>query len=70
VVAQPAVAALPARAGAEVETLRITSKLPGANGNDITVEIAEETSPAAPPAEGSGEGAAGQRRKKLCSDTA
>ncbi|HEU0074652.1 MAG TPA: phage tail sheath subtilisin-like domain-containing protein [Dehalococcoidia bacterium] len=50
VVSTPAIAALPARAGAEVDSLRITSKLTGMDANDITVEIAAE-SPAAPPEE-------------------
>ena len=51
VVSHAAVAALPARAGTEVESLRITSKLSGPDGNDVSVEIAEEAPPA-PPAEG------------------
>jgi phage tail sheath protein FI len=51
VISQPAVAALKARSSAELDSMRITSKLSGADGNDITVEIAEEA-PAEPPAEG------------------
>ncbi len=58
VVSSPARAALPARASTEVETLRLTSKLSGADGNDVSVEIAEEpqANAAPPPAEGDGGG--------------
>ena len=64
VVSTPAAAALPARAGTEVDSLRITSKLTGPDANDITVTIAEEAAggDAAPAegeaAEGGGGGAA------------
>src|SRR5689334_17099474 len=49
VVTQTAKLALPGRAGA-AESLRITSKLDGVEGNGIQVEVTEETVP--PPAEG------------------
>jgi phage tail sheath protein FI len=64
VVSTDAVAALPARAGGEADSLRLTSKLSGPAGNDISVEIAEEPG-SAPTAggggdsEGEGEGEAG-----------
>jgi phage tail sheath protein FI len=50
VVSQPAALALPGRAANAAESLRITSQLAGAEGNEIQVEIADEESPA--PAEG------------------
>ncbi len=59
VVSTPAVASLPARAGGDASTLRFTSKLIGADGNDISIEIADEAPPPAPPAEGEGEGSGG-----------
>ncbi|MGE0059392.1 MAG: phage tail sheath family protein [Dehalococcoidia bacterium] len=50
VVTETATLALPGRAGA-AESLRITSKLPGVEGNGVTVEVTEEAPP--PPPEGS-----------------
>lgn len=48
VVSQPATLALPGKTGAD--SLRITSKLPGSEGNDIKVEVTDE-----PPTEGAEE---------------
>jgi phage tail sheath protein FI len=60
VTSNPAVAALPGRASTAVESLRVTSKLPGPEGNDISIEIADEEAPTAaseaPAAEGEGGG--------------
>ncbi|HLG11889.1 MAG TPA: phage tail sheath subtilisin-like domain-containing protein [Dehalococcoidia bacterium] len=54
VISQPAMAALPARTGTDVDSLRITSKLSGADGNDVSVEIAEEAAPPAPEGDAGG----------------
>ena len=55
VVSNPAMISLPGRAAAALESLRVTSKLPGNDGNDITIEVADEEAGAA--AEGGEEGA-------------
>ena len=47
----PAQIALPGR-GAAQESLRFTSKLPGSEGNELRIELADEAAPAAEPAEG------------------
>ena len=47
VISQPAVAALPGRAATAIDSLKVTSKLSGADGNDISVDVADEA-PAPP----------------------
>jgi phage tail sheath protein FI len=43
-VSQPAVRALPGRAATPIDSLRVTSKLTGADGNAIRVDVADEPS--------------------------
>src|SRR5690242_17181 len=53
VISQPAVVALPGRAATAIDSLKVTAKLSGADGNDVSVEVADE--PAAAPPEGGSE---------------
>jgi len=46
-VTQQAKAALPGRASTPIDSLRITAKLPGGEGNDVKVEVADEEAPKA-----------------------
>jgi phage tail sheath protein FI len=49
-VSQPAAAALPGRAATPIDSLRITAKQTGAEGNDLKIDVADE-----PAAEGDGD---------------
>src|SRR5689334_18499759 len=49
VVTQDAVMALPGRAATPIDSLRVTSKLPGVEGNGISIEVTDEAPPAPPP---------------------
>ncbi|HWO73476.1 MAG TPA: phage tail sheath subtilisin-like domain-containing protein [Dehalococcoidia bacterium] len=63
VVSQPAAVALPGRAATAIESLRVTSLLPGAEGNDITIEVADvEAAPAPEGGESGGEAEGGRFR--------
>ncbi|HXH22482.1 MAG TPA: phage tail sheath C-terminal domain-containing protein [Dehalococcoidia bacterium] len=59
VVSQPSTLALPGRAATAVDSLRITAREPGPEGNDIKVEVADE-----PPASG-GDAPADERRFRI-----
>jgi len=45
VVSQPAVAALPGRTSTAMDSLRISSRAAGPEGNDVTIEVADEETP-------------------------
>jgi len=67
VVTQDAVIALPGRASTPIDSLRVTSRLPGVEGNGVQIEVTDET-PATPPAGGeapAGDAAAEDRRFRI-----
>jgi phage tail sheath protein FI len=64
VISQPAVAALPGRAATAIDSLKVTSKLSGAEGNDISVDVADEA-PAPPEGGGEASQSADDRRFRI-----